>query len=736
MNQAALFDLDDQQPQSWLEAFPWLRGIASGGENTSWAETIDPPDDSRRQQRLSSVASLAMERLGNWTVGQVIPGLAPELDLMRLGLPNRALNIIVREQATTGEAISGFLLRDLLAWRGAGMGTVDAILQGLAAASLEVATPNVVTTSDPTIVPVEEAPRLPGWINLLIDDVSVVAEWHAVVGLIDAHVVGEDCLPGTPRRVVEAQARLSALRTRDVLSEGEEQIDVAVLLDDVLGTLDARAVQILALRLFADRPTTLDEIGRTQGVTRERIRQIEAKASGAVLNCLTEEGLLADVAETVRQNIGTIRPLDELLENVPALGSMVASVGQPAWRVLDRLDDAYEIEDGWCLAPSTSAARAATQTQIEEQCNDHGVAHLDSLKLVLTDHPERCSELTGAWLARCGYIVDGEHVLTRTGSVGDYAASVLSIVGAPMGVQQIVDRFIVERTTNSLRNAISSDSRFERVDRDLWALKEWGLDAYTSIRSLIRDAVSSGGGQALLDDLIEQITGKYTVSANSVVAYASAPPFSLRAGVVRFDDGAQDVRKSPERTHRLFRRPSGWAYRVEITSDHLRGSGSMAPKAVASVLGLQYGESRQLPSPLGEQLVAWTGIQPAFGTIRRFLLDSDVAAGAEAFLVLDDDGSFGFELLPELTGDPLVDATALAAQEPSSDPKGALKSLAAALELTAAVPPVSLIERYRTRGDDDIADLITACRDQLEHAAPSSAIPASDPEVDDILDLL
>ena len=50
--------------------------------------------------------------------------------------------------------------------------------------------------------------------------------------------------------------------------------------DDVLDTLDAREARILQLRfgLTDGRSRTLEEVGRVFGVTRERIRQIEAKA--------------------------------------------------------------------------------------------------------------------------------------------------------------------------------------------------------------------------------------------------------------------------------------------------------------------------------------------------------------------------------------------------------------------------------------------------------------------------
>jgi len=62
----------------------------------------------------------------------------------------------------------------------------------------------------------------------------------------------------------------------DLAAAAIERRDLLTLLDN----LDARERRVLELRfgLGDDRPQTLDEVGRQFGLTRERIRQIEAKA--------------------------------------------------------------------------------------------------------------------------------------------------------------------------------------------------------------------------------------------------------------------------------------------------------------------------------------------------------------------------------------------------------------------------------------------------------------------------
>lgn len=731
------FSFDDPRPRSWLDAFPWLKGAAESA-TPWWNDPIDDADVIARQQRLAQISELAMERLTRWTIGQIFPGLSPDLELNQANLPTRAVNALGRHCIVRAGDLTGMTLESILEWRQVGVGTVDAILQALAEASTSSATPTVMTRPDvtPSVPPIQfDAMRLPEWMTALVDDLTTIATWYATVGLPGQPLLGGPLAPGTPDEVVKARQRIEELRPDDVLFAGELDMDIAGLFDDALRMLEPKALHILSDRLFGDEVVTLDEIGRAFGVSRERIRQIEGKARGAMLGYISDGSPLEMVAHTARTLIGTIRPLEDLLAVMPALGKTVESVGQPAWRVLDRLDDAYQIEDGWCVVPTMTAARTVTQTQLQEHADPYGVVRLEDLEIVETSQPERRSELTAAWLTHCGYLVDGDYVLTRTKSVGDYGAAVLSIAGSPLSVQEILDRFVVERSASSLRNAMSIDDRFERVDRDQWALKEWGLEAYAGIRSVIREQVARHGGRARLDELVEYITGRYAVAASSVTAYASTPPFTCKHGYVRLAAGDREIRKTPEQTRRMFRRRGAWAYRVRITTDHLRGSGSVAPVSVASILDLKYGETRQLASAMGPQSVAWTGIQPQFGTIRRFLMDGDIAAGTEAFLVIHDDGTFTFEVARDLTGNPLLDALSLIGAPETASIDEARGALTAAVGLPKASPVSSVIGAYRERGDGDIADLLTSIREVLETGhAPAQLTHRAD--VDEILDLL
>jgi RNA polymerase primary sigma factor len=67
-----------------------------------------------------------------------------------------------------------------------------------------------------------------------------------------------------------------AIRPQDAAASTMLGVEV----EDILDTLTPRERRVIQLRfgLVDGHPRTLDEVGRRFGVTRERIRQIEAKA--------------------------------------------------------------------------------------------------------------------------------------------------------------------------------------------------------------------------------------------------------------------------------------------------------------------------------------------------------------------------------------------------------------------------------------------------------------------------
>ncbi|WP_229992220.1 DNA-directed RNA polymerase subunit alpha C-terminal domain-containing protein [Arthrobacter sp. Bi26] len=155
MTEDFLSGLDDQRPHNWIDAFPWLKGVVDAGALPIWADAIEGKSMAVRIQRLGQLSELAMERLSQWTIGQIFPGLTPELNLLEIRLPARAANALERHGCNTAAVLIPVRLEEMMKWRNVGVGTIDSILQALADASTSMATPAV--TSD---LPSFEQPQL------------------------------------------------------------------------------------------------------------------------------------------------------------------------------------------------------------------------------------------------------------------------------------------------------------------------------------------------------------------------------------------------------------------------------------------------------------------------------------------------------------------------------------------------------------------------------------------------
>lgn len=569
----------------------------------------------------------------------------------------------------------------------------------------------------------------------LEEDVATLARWHVMRGDIEAPVLGGQGLTEAPEHVRAAWNRLMAVAPADLVDVSTAR--PALLLEGYLNTLAAREVMILRQRTFADDPATLDALGQQLDLTRERVRQIARQVEAN----LTEEvmrGDLGDLAAAVRSRIGLACRLEHLLDVFPALNESVPSLNQPAWRVLDRLDSTFEIEDGWAAVPGVSQARETTRSVVAASVNALGLAELDDVaqRLAILG-ADRRAELR-AWLESSGCVVFEDHVSPRQLSIPDWAALILNGAGAPLPVDEIAERMPVDRAVSSIRNALAVDERFVRADKDTFALAEWGGPAYAGIRDAIGRAIDAGGGAVDLEVLVRDLTTQFTVAESSVRAYAQAHPFVTQQGKVRRRESTAVPTANPSATRRLYRRDDGWAWRLQITADHARGSGSVIPTAFARVIGMSPGDSLSVRSSDGTQSVYWTGLQPSLGSIRRHVELSGLKVGDWACAVVDDDG--GFSLVPVHTDSRTGAALALAlAGIPQTDVADVRETLAQALSLPPTSSWSSIIAAARNRGDDDLAEALIADPAVDAGAAERSAqttVPATDSTVDEILDLL
>ncbi|MBT1176437.1 hypothetical protein JS532_02515 [Bifidobacterium callimiconis] len=492
-------------------------------------------------------------------------------------------------------------------------------------------------------------------------------------------------------------------------SEIDDRPEVIRSLYTLLCSYDQRRLDILSSRMLSNDPKTLDEIGKEQGVTRERVRQIEKEIKTQLTTVINESDVSGQLRDLFRHE-GDILPQSAAFRHMPLLGESVPIVNAPLWRLVQELEikPRFEIADGWMAAPSIADAKRFVNETLSADANGFGVVRIGgTASHAKTDQIDDSARNLQLWLQYCGLIVVDDFAFVSCRSVEDFAAALLYVKDRPLTLDELSSADPKRRSMTSMRNAMARDERIIRVSKDKYGLAIWGMPEYSSIRGEIQRILDRNGGSADLDQLVREIAGRSGASERSIISYAAFPPFHTARGVVTVADADQlKADNDPYEAPRLFRRNDAWMLRTTLTKEHERGSGSVLPLALANVLGIEFSGERELQSPAGVQHVYWNGMSPNLGTIKRFFGQYGLAAGMMAFLRFGDDGTFDIVPAPSLNGDPLHDIAALSGVEETDGPTAVISALAQSIGLPADSTAGDVTTRLRKRDDDDLADLV------------------------------
>lgn len=561
-------------------------------------------------------------------------------------------NVLTRAGLRYYRDIKSMSVADLLALKNAGVGSVRLLLEALRASELGILLPeeelvrpeSSTEHNDERAVPLTApvaAGALPEWLRSVRSDFETLARWHQLLGSSDAPAMSSGPEGVTePVSVRQARDRLADLCAADILPDVDHGRVAATVVEGALAGLDDRDIAILRDRVMADEPMTLDDLGTRFEVTRERIRQIETQLIRRLRERMhgSDLGALATIAASA---IGNVVSLRALLQRFPTLSERIPSIGQPVWRFLDRLDDAYEIKDGWCARGRVVDAVQDTVAVLRDAASGATFVELGALE-------DLDIELSEPWLAYCGVTILRGCALLGRGGMLDRAEVILHTQQEPMSPEDLVAEMSLDRSPRSLRNQLAEDDRFTRVDRNRWALSSWGMSGYLGLRKMIGRSLSAAGGAISLDQLIEEITGQFDVSPSSVVAYASSFPYVTSKGIVRHR-GRRDMRrlrrKALAQTRGLYRHEDCVKLRIIVSSEHKRGSGTVLPTALGEEIDLSMAEAKSLQrtDSEGSILVSWRGPQITLGSIRADVQRLGLEAGDTAFLLFGQDGTFAVE---------------------------------------------------------------------------------------------
>ncbi|MFF3947137.1 hypothetical protein ACFYYN_20240 [Streptomyces sp. NPDC001902] len=488
------------------------------------------------------------------------------------------------------------------------------------------------------------------------------------------------------------------------------------ILDELVGGWDERQLAIAETRLFGTERIPLEILGQQFSVTRERIRQIQITLeeqfqdwlrTGAGRpfhgHLLAVQDLLGPVAtEAELQHIHAQHPL-----TVPGLKL-------PLWQLVASCLPDRQWNHGWVLQGDLRDRQEQTRLALLARCEKsplpwpEAVTLLGDLGIREQDAQAWLEDLTGFRQ------VDG-HLLPWGRSVNERAEAILTLAGQPLSTEELRSRLDDGTALASLRNQLQADERFMRRDRDVYGLRRWGGIEYLGIREMIVRELEAAGGEASSEDIVTALCAQFDVQDKSIRAYLSGPGFERhRRGWVRLAapdvDTATDYqpRRDVSHTRRCFQTGQGiWWYRIDVTREHLRGSGFPVPMGFAVHLGLTPGNKLELTHQAGEVVLAW-GNQPHCGSLRPLLNELHAVEGDHVFLAAKD-GALRAQRIPH---------------EPEhllSDMERALRLMALAGQVAETEMPAVLGRRIgladattmqevhahlRVRGDKDILSLL------------------------------
>ncbi|MGU3435071.1 hypothetical protein ACNHUS_18890 [Actinomycetes bacterium M1A6_2h] len=651
----------------WVDLLPWLDEYDSTraaalevlAPGSDWWLSDSPSFTATEvdlEKLLAELAAIFVANHKRLSFAAGFPSLTGDLPTAALGLEARATTTLRR---LTGDNTLAELLtrnaQDVFSIKGTAEQTVADIAYGLLVCT-------VLSDVGATILVTDESHGEPPAITQLLDDIAQLSAWQRVRGGAAKPLVKVTIDDEAPEAIQEVAARINALTPQDLPDPGTG--DAIDEIENLVAQLDVREKFVLRERLMAAQPISIGELSTKLHLSKPATSAIESRIKAKFNDACGYGTAVGMLTASLRVEIQPVASLDRLLTIHPQIRADVPSLDVPLWLVLDRLDDYFEVTEGWAAAPDVSAAKARTQSLIEDLESPNGVVSLDDLTGVVAMSR---AELE-SWLRWGEFTVVAGSVLTRVKKLSDALVGALEAIGEPRSAEDLASIVHSGRTDVALRRTLGSDDRVSVNADGLWKLEAW----------------ASG-------------------DEHSDTSFAADGTGAVRR---RTNQGA----KSPDRTRRLYRMGVAWRYRIVVTADHLRGSGFALPAGVAAAVACDRGDVVELDSRLGTQMIRWTGAQPTSGTIRRFLADLSVGVGDSVLLDFWPDRTFDVLKPVELGDDvdPLRRALALiGVLDPMAVAERHVpRMLADAIGLHGETRPRRLLSAYEDNGEDTVVALL------------------------------
>ena len=316
----------------------------------------------------------------------------------------------------------------------------------------------------------------------------------------------------------------------------------------LIGALSPRSRDVMTKRYGLGKeaePMTLDAIGKTYGITRERVRQIENHALAVIRKSkqYAEEKPTFDEIEKIIHTLGGIVVEQDLLDNVSSDTSVQSHlnfllvVGHPFTKIKEDEDFKHR----WFIDEALSekvhdAIRKLYATLKSEDL----LSETDIIKAFLK-HVEDVSEkykneeIAKRWLSlskKIGKNVLGEWGKSESSNIStkgmrDYAYLIIRKHGSPIHFKEvakiITEVFKIKAHVATCHNELIKDPRFVLVGRGLYALSEWGYMSGV-VKDVIKKIIEKNG-PLTKSEVIQKVLKERYVKENTIVINLQNPKY-------------------------------------------------------------------------------------------------------------------------------------------------------------------------------------------------------------------
>ncbi len=316
----------------------------------------------------------------------------------------------------------------------------------------------------------------------------------------------------------------------------------------LLAALSTRSRDVMTKRYGLGNdpePMTLDAIGKTYGITRERVRQIENHALAVIRKSkqYAEEKATFEEIEKHIHELGGIVVEQDLLDYIsdnPSIQShvnFILVVGHPFTKFKE--DDDFKhrwfIDNALAEKVHTALRKLYSALKSDELLSEPDIVKSFLEQLEDVSEHYRNEEIAKRWLGlskKIGKNPLGEWGRSESSNIStkgmrDYAYLIIRKHGSPIHFREVAKAitsiFKIKAHVATCHNELIKDPRFVLVGRGLYALSEWGYMSGV-VKDVIRKIIDKNGPLTKAE-VIDKVLKERYVKENTIIINLQNPKF-------------------------------------------------------------------------------------------------------------------------------------------------------------------------------------------------------------------